>query len=326
MQREGNSTRGANRLIRAMTLLVRSLENVALPELRETLKKLAAEILGLVQQFAGVRDAALQFLSRMVISLGADMLEDVKKVVAAVLSSLDMPGFIQVVHITNLIMQSLKAAAHGFVADILPFLLSSATSMGLPSEAISDLQKTHMDAINTLLKLIRAISSNNCTIFFHLPIDQFNSLMVLLCSCAQSSIEDLRKNGVATMAHFFAISIGRSINADKLIAPAKTAKPTIGEEYASSLLKGALDCAFSSLGLLGVKSPTDVQCIQEVGMLHFLLYTAVAEQFMERLAAWTAGGVYVETMKQGLEAAAIAGSAKQYKELLKQIVGKISKQ
>lgn len=326
MQKEGNSTKGANRLIRAMTLLARSLENVALPELRETLKKLAVEVIGMVQQFAGVRDAALQFFSRMVISLGVDVLEDVKKVLAVVLGNLDMSGFIQVVHITNLIMQSLKGAAYGFAADMLPFLLSSATSMGLPSETISDLQKTHMDAVNTLLKLVRAISNNNCTIYFHLPIDQFNSLMTLLDGCAQSSVEDLRRNGVATMAHFFAASTGRSINADKLLVSAKAAKPAIGEEHASSLLRTALDCAFLPLGLLGAKSPTDAQCVQEVGMLHFLLYTTVAEQFMGRLAAWTAGGVYVETMKQGLEAAAAAGSAKQYKELLKQIIGKISKQ
>jgi len=329
IQKEGYTGKNAHRLIRTMTLLVRSLESITLPELRAMLTKLAGEVINMVQEFvtySGVRDASLQFFSRMIISLGADILGDVKKLLRIVLVNLDVSTFIQVVQMTNLIMQSLKETAVSFVDEMLPFLLNSAINMGLPAEAISDIQKTHMDAINILLKLVRAISTNKCAVFFKLSLEQFNSLITLLHNCSQSDIEDIRKNGASTMLHLLTSSLGLAINGDKVIAATKGATPEVGSEYAASLVKGALDCAFLPLRMLNAKNPTDMQCVQDIGTLHYLLYKTVHEQFMAKLLVWSTDNTYIESMKQGLENASSTETTKQYKELLKQIIGKINKQ
>ncbi len=321
----------ANQLVRAMMLLMRSFDEAKDPELKLLFTKIAQGVIELMQENvanAALRDSALLFFHKMIITLGAEVLGQLKIAVNIVLPSLDLVSFAHIVKMTHLTLQVLRHSAVDFVREIFPFLLSSAVNMGQPTSVVSDLEKTHLDAVRTFMKLIKLISQNNVEMFYQLDAgDKFTMLLAFITTTVQSPVDEIRRTGVALMVAILAASLGLQINADRVVSPPKPVRAcAVQPEYsahAGILLTRALDCAFSPLGALSpAKNPVDSQCVQDLALLHVLLYRSAADQFAERFQAWiNEGNQAVEAgIKQGLEAAGKTGSVREYKEMLKQTV------
>ena len=331
MKREGYSVKTSNQMIRAMTLLIRSFENANSLELKTMFMKISDSTLGLIQRFPGnstIRDSTLQFFNRMIITIGLDILPYMNKLLAIISGNLDISAFIHILHMTHLALQTLKSSAFAFISEMFPSLLAWAINIGLPTSAVSDIEKTHVDAIKTFLKLIKLISGSNVGFLYVLPLDQFQALLDFLVSVARSFIDDLRKTGISVTAAFIAVSVGLNISAEKLTAPttaaAKANKPVAFEPQYSAhstiLLQKSLECAFAPFVSMNSRNLTDVQCLQDIAMLHFILYKTAPEQFLTKLSSWEMAQSHLEVVKRGLEVMLNTGTVKEYKEILKQIL------
>ena len=325
MNKEEYSIKSINRMIRSIMFLIRSFDKVTTPELKDILIKLADHILNIMKQSSDptkITDSALQFYNRMIIALGPNILEHIKQLFGIILNTLNMSTFIQLIHMTHLVFQTIKESSFSFISEILPFLFSYVITIGLPSEAVSDIQKVHMDAIITFAKLIKLVGTTNILILFQFPLKEFNSLLTLFCNCSHSGIDDIRKNGIIVISFLLAASLRFNISGDKLNQVGKSSKITISPEfepYINMLLEYSLNCTFTPIGLLSSKNPTDIQCLEDLAMLHFILYKTVTDRVLVKLAEWTVEEPYLEAIRQGLRSMLNTGTAKQYKELLKQM-------
>jgi len=319
-------------MLRTMTLLIRSFDNEDSSELRGIFIKMTELAIEMVQKYTGnatIRDAALQLLNRMIVTTGVEILPYANKLLNSLSGNLDLGAFTAILHMSHLVLQTLKTGSHAFIAEIFPFCVNYAINFGIPKESVSDIEKSHLNEVKAFLKLVKLLSTHNITILYEQSVLNFGKMVNFIESTTKTQIDDLRKTGLTVISLFLANSVGLLISSDKITFQ-KSSKPVAYEEkyrdHANLLVEKSLEVAFYAPKLINLNNPLDFQSIQDIAILHYVLYRINNKEFVDKLSeSWTIWKTNIDNIKHRLFVCNSSGSVSEYKELIKQILIKENK-
>ncbi len=332
----GNNAKTATQVVRTMTLLTRSFESEGVAEVKSAFRDVTQTILGILRtqaKNAVARDAVILYFHRMIIVMGTEVLPLLQQLINLLVENRDgdVTVLSAIIKIEVLALVSWKERAMGFVRELEAFVLGSVLALGFPASKISDGDRAVIEAAYNYEKLVKTILLIDSTTLFHEPIDRFTALLGYIGRWTVYRLdESVRRLAVGIVVMLLAGSVGLIVSTENVTA---LLDQTADSERALALFSGspmharalvqkAEECAVSVMEVIDPNQPMDAQACNDLAVLHCLLYRATGKTFADKLEVWgqSNGLPDCAKMRPALDGVCNGHTAKEYKDLVRQIV------
>ncbi len=320
-------------VVRNIALLLRSFEAEVEDELKEILRSVALTGLEILKNNAGdfaIRENVLLLFHKLVVMCGVSLTPIIKDFINLILQNYDMTVIAAVIRITNMIVRTWKKQGLPFIKEIFGFLLKSMMEVGFPGNKVSDIEKTQLELIASYLKMLKSLFVLDVSLLFEQPMDQFAIFFDYLLKLSQyDTDEGIRRLAVVIFGMILAGSIGLNLGSENLgmivaTLPSKASRmPLLLPEYnmqTRELLTKAEEAAVGALIHVNPKLQNEGQTLSDIAAVHCLLYRTNGPEFTKKLEQCF-GAERMPRIREALNFMHEKSSIKEYKELLKMIVG-----